>query len=358
MINILFEEKYLDNHRFAVALESFRSVVLIHKEKYRIVTKVADISQDARIVIVFGFSLNWMEGALNELHALKMHPLVFGARPRFHITPFSYLSKDYLASFYLLTKYLISKRTDTTKKIALLGFNPDSPHDLYKSEGFQKACDEAGVNFQIIPNRGNAVALIKDFMAIEDQYDTVASVSDSITLLYLSMSEEAKNKQLAGFGGFKIGSFSQARFVSCDIDYRESGIVLANLYFFLMKQKNIYPLSVKMPISLIHSGAINYQSFDYVYPKEQEIDFFHDEEIKVIESIEKMFLLMDDLDLNILIAFQNKMKFEEISEKYFVSVNTVKYRVNKMLANGEFSSRDDLFQTLHKYRISLIAEKS
>lgn len=350
MINVLIESLYLDNIRFQKVLESFRSVVISKKEDLKIIQSIAEVDPKERIVIIFGYSLNWIEEMLNELLEIGKHPLVFGARPRFHITPFSYLSKDYLASFYLLTKYIASKRPNKNGRIAFLGFNADSPHDLYKEEGFEKACQELAIPYQIFPNPGSSDELFKNFLPHEDDFDTVITVADSITILYLSKSDKAKTKNLASFGGYKSRQFSDDKFMTCDIDYEESGVVLANLFFFLNKQKTIYPVSIKLPVKIVDE-EISFRDFDYNYPKEKELDFFHDKPIEEVDRLEKMFLAMDETDIKILEELKNNVKYEDVAEQLYISINTIKYRMNKILRSGNFKSKGELFLALKKYHM-------
>lgn len=350
MVNILIEKRYEDNLRFKKTLEGIKSVLYIKKTNYKIISDISKRDKNEKIIIVFGLSLNWLESTITKLNELGIHPLVAGARPRFHIVPFSYLTLDYSLAFYLMSKYVFS--TYKINRALFLGFNPNSPHDYYKQEGFIRASNEMNVNYDVLINNGDSSSLINSLIEAEDKYDYISSVNDTLLVLYLSKSNKAKNKILSGFGGNKTLNHLSNNIISCDIDYVESGKAIIDLYFLLKKQPIIYPLSLKMPSKI----KINNEEIipsEMVYPKANDIDFYHDKTIEEIDNIEKMFLLMDDIDLKIIHLLKENEKYEVIADELFLSLSTVKYRLNKYLKETHTKDKKELFALLDKYKIKV-----
>lgn len=350
MVNILIEKRYEDNLRFKKTLEGIKSVLYIKKGNYKIITDISKRDKNEKIIIVFGLSLNWLEETITKLNELSIHPLIAGARPRYHIVPFSYLTLDYSAAFYLIAKYVF--KTHKIDRALFLGFNPNSPHDYYKQEGFLRAANELNIEYDVLINKGDSSSLINSLIEIEDKYDYISAVNDTLLVLYLSRSKKGREKILSGFGGNKILNHLGKEIISCDIDYVESGKAIIDLYFLLKKQPVIYPLSLKMPSKIkINNDEIFYE--EMIYPKASDIDFFHDKTIEEIDNIEKMFLLMDEDDLKIIHLLKENEKYEDIADKLFLSLSTVKYRLNKYLKETHTKDKKELFALLDKYKIKV-----
>lgn len=352
MIQVLVEERYKDNIRFNEAFEGFKSAVFARKESFVLLKDKNDFNPKERVLVVFGISLNWIEDVFAFCSERKIHPLVFGLRPKFHLIPFSYLSKDYVMSFYLLTKKIIS--TSKKKgKIAFIGFNPSSPHDLFKKEGFLLATKENNVEPVFFDNEGDSTALVNKLISAEDEYDDLVFVNDDLLLLYVSKSKNAETKNMAGFGGSKIKEYIKVPYITGTIDYFEAGKVLANLYFFLAKQKEIYSVSVKMPLKL--SCDID-EEVARSYSYEKDIDFYHDKAIEEIDLLNETLLNMDEADINIVILLNNGAKYETIADACYVSLNTVKYRIKKILKISKRKSKTELLALFKKYKVDFLSK--
>lgn len=351
MISVLVEKESINNMRFLLTMEGLKSALSLKRVPYRTIYKIEDIDKDERIVIIFGLSLKWIETNIKHLKSLNIHPLVFGTKPRFTIIDSSYVTQDYRGSFFNLTKYMIKKYREI-KRIAFLGFNPDSPHDLYKLEGFEKACMSEHIDYAIFNNLGNSEKTIKDFLKKEEQFDYVCCSNDLLAVLYLSLSKNAINKHISGFGGALILNHLKKDILTTSIDYVEAGKALGNLYFFLAKQEIIYPVSITLP-SFIQIKNHRFEIEEALLPIHKEVDFFHDAIIEQIDAIEKMLLVMDDLDYKILNELKNGKKYEDISAEYYLSLSTIKYRLNKMLGEVNLDNKKELFMLLDKFHINM-----
>lgn len=350
MPTILVENGSIDNLRFLLTMEGFKHVLSSHRATYDIVFSIDEIMENEKIVILFGLSLKWTENALIGLVKKGIHPLVCGSRPRYHLLPFSYLTTDYEMAFYQLTNYMLSMNNDI-KKVAFLGFNNDSPHDLYKLEGFIKAIKEHNATYELFHNDGDSLKMINELLQKEDEFDYICASNDLIAILYNSLSKN-KSIKLSGFGGSRILNKVDRVILSSNIDYIESGKALANLFFYLNKQDIIYPVSLKMPNKLQVSGT-SYQNIETLISIKKEIDFFHDNLIEEIDNIEKTLLVMDDMDYKIISSIAKGMIYEDIADMYFMSLSTVKYRINKCLSQAKVSSKKELLQLFQKYEIKI-----
>ena len=82
-----------------------------------------------------------------------------------------------------------------------------------------------------------------------------------------------------------------------------------------------------------------------------EIDFYGDENLADMERIDIMLSACDSTDIAILSDVTDGQTYEKISEKYYLAINTVKYRVKKMMEYTATESRKELIALLESYKI-------
>ena len=69
--------------------------------------------------------------------------------------------------------------------------------------------------------------------------------------------------------------------------------------------------------------------------------------------VEAVLAGCDDLDLSILRGLADGARYEELSEALFISVNTLKYRLKKIMAAARVHDRRELAELMMKYEIKL-----
>ena len=79
------------------------------------------------------------------------------------------------------------------------------------------------------------------------------------------------------------------------------------------------------------------------------MDFYKDKEIFDLLTLEKLFLTMNNIDINIIRLLTNGFSYEQISQELFISVNGIKYRLNKLLNTCNIKDRKELLNIYKKY---------
>ena len=67
--------------------------------------------------------------------------------------------------------------------------------------------------------------------------------------------------------------------------------------------------------------------------------------------LDKMLSECDDTDVHILRGLADGKTYEYIAEREYLAVNTVKYRVKKMLSTAGADNKKQLLSLLEEYRI-------
>ena len=155
--------------------------------------------------------------------------------------------------------------------------------------------------------------------------------------------------------GIKISEYFENTYPVCRIDYYEAGIQLAKLYRFLVKQEILYSTVMTFDMDLV--GASDDDSIPMASPigneiySAEQIDFYGDESFKVMEALDNMLSGCDEMDIEILYDVTSGLTYEKIAENHYLAINTVKYRVKKMLDLVGADSRRSLIALLDEYGI-------
>ena len=77
--------------------------------------------------------------------------------------------------------------------------------------------------------------------------------------------------------------------------------------------------------------------------------FYEDNEINEMMLLEKLLYESEDLDKQIVRYLLEGDSYEQIAEKSFLTVSTVKYRVKKMVSHCRLNNRSQLLELLRRY---------
>ncbi len=352
MFYILIEENYADNNRFHKLLDGITSIAKKKHVEVELYKTVDSLPAECRVAILICQSLKWSTDRIVELNQKKIHPLVFGFQYLDTMYKYSSIAPNYTKSAYRLTKYMLSKNAGKT---AILGYNEDSLPDRLKYTGIKYAVNEAECEYEIFKNNGDVRLCLKEFSKKCSEISNIVCCNDNIAvMLYNEYSELLSDKKMCSCSGIKISEFFEKPYPVCRIDYYQAGIQLAMLYRFLIKQETIY--STVMTFDMDFAGASD-DEIPMVSPSGNEIysiaqvDFYGDKSFKDMEALDNMLSGCDATDIAILYDITNGSTYEKIAEKYYLAINTVKYRVKKMLDTVGADSRRSLITLLDEYGV-------
>ena len=352
MFYILIEENYSSNSRFLKLLEGINSIAKKKHADVRVCNKVADLPSDCRVAILICQSLKWSTDRIEELNGKGIHPLVFGFQYLDTMYKYSSIAPNYTKSAYRVTKYMLA--ANKGGKTAILGYNEDSLPDRLKYIGIRYAVNEAGGTYEVFRNHGDVLGCLDDFAKRCEGVSDIVCCNDNIAvMLYTRYPELLRGRNMCSCSGMKISEFFDNPYPVCRIDYYKAGVQLAMLYRFLMKEEVIY--STVMTFDMDFVGGTADESMPSPVGAEMysasEIDFYGDKNLADMERIDIMLSACDSTDIAILSDVTDGQTYEKISEKYYLAINTVKYRVKKMMEYTATESRKELIALLESYKI-------
>ena len=351
MIHVLIEENYMETNRFH---ELFEGISYVAKKKHLDVVlykTIDEIPKHCRVAILLGASLKWSATHIQRLCERGVHPLIFAMEQSSAPYAYSSITPDYTRAIYGLTKYLLSQDNAAT---ALVGYNEDSQPDRLKYAGFCQAVQEFGAPYTVFENRGDVLACLDNFAQNCQDVKNIVCCNDNIAaMLYVKYPQLLQDRKLCSSSGLKLSEFFDNPYLVCRTDFYKAGEQLAELYAFLCKGKEILPTVMTLAVDFYIGAEQITLPFtpSGTQSSEKEIDFYGDKSLKQMEKLDKMLSECDETDIQILKGIVDNQTYEDISEENFVAVNTVKYRIKKMLSTADVSNKKELLERLEEYCI-------
>ena len=351
MFYILIEENYAENNRVHKLLDGIGSVAKKKHDDIGIFNQACELPDDCRVAILICQSLKWSTDRIEELNERGIHPLVFGFQYLDTMYKYSSIAPNYTKSAYRLTKYILSEQKGKT---AILGYNEDSLPDRLKYIGIRYAVNEAGESYEVYKNHGDVISCLNQFSEKCGEISNIVCCNDNIAvMLYNKYKDIIKDKRICSCSGMKISEYFEDPYPVCRVDYIEAGVQLAMLYRFLLKEEVIYSTVMTFDMEFIEgrgdipmaspAGAEIYST--------SEIDFYGDKNLSDMEALDIMLSNCDETDIAILYDIKSGLTYEKIAENHYLAINTVKYRVKKMLDTVGTDSRRTLIALLDEYGV-------
>ena len=276
---------------------------------------------------------------------------------------YSNVSIDYRDACYRMTEMLL---LSDPSPVAFLGFNRDSIPDKLRLQGFEHAVEEFGVKSCIISNFGDVRACIGEYWLHRDNYKNVLCVNDFYAVLLLQKLRregvDPDEYQICGFGNTALSEYSVPSITTAEINYEMAGRCAVELYTTVEKMQNLEALTLTVDTEIYVRNSTRTVSFDSVDTKKPDIaqspiEFYQDPSIIELDLIDGMLSACDKVDLEILNGLIRGESYADICERTFTSLNTVKYRIKKMISNANVENKNELIYRINEYGLSIVSKK-
>jgi hypothetical protein len=131
-----------------------------------------------------------------------------------------------------------------------------------------------------------------------------------------------------------------------------------DIYIFLLKKGCVHNLCLNTDSQIILRGSthLKIKKFDDEMKSEVSggmINFYGNESVKKIDTLERMLINCDETDINILKGLFKGWTYEKLCEINLMAVNTIKYRVKKMENNLGVRNKGELLDCIKSYDLAL-----
>jgi len=328
---------------------------LAFEKIYDLSSVVNDSAQ--RFLILIGSDEKWLGYAISKCNEKKVHPIVLGVVPKNSLKGiFSSVTSDVGQSMYYLINHL--KKEGKTRP-ALYGINPASLPDLAKKENFLVYAEGNADENDIYYNNGSLKVCFENFSKAYANYDCIICANDyaAISLIKnLETANIAQGKLLTVSYGDTLLSRGFDSLLTVSMCYEEYGKAAISVCETLFKNPALLyvNIAVKWKIGLRDSFTKNeltdnIQSTVLLEGHSADEVFYSDSEMCKMILVENMLCACDETDLTLLRLILDGCSYETAAEKCFISHNTAKYRIKKLMDICGTTSKKAFLNLVSKY---------
>lgn len=331
-------------------------------KKKTVFEKIPDISHLAKtdeqhFLMLIGTDEKWLSYAISCCGEKKVHPIVLGIVPKNSLKGiFSTVTSDIGQSMYYLINHL---KKSGKKAPALYGVNPASLSDSARKENFLAYAQEFADEEDIYYNNGSLTVCFEKFLKNIENYDCVICANDyaAISLIKNLQNNSIPTENLLTVSyGDTLLSRGLESLLTLSMCYEEYGKAAISICETLAKNPALLyvNIAVKWKIGnranftkneLPDTVQIN-QSSEHHFADEV---FYSDSEMCEMILVENMLSVCDATDLKLLDLILKGNSYEKAAEKCYISHNTVKYRIKKLMDVCCTTSKKSFLSLVKKY---------
>lgn len=323
------------------------------KRRYEITYCTAQQVQTKAVILV-GTTPSWMQETGLQLNknghwvisvSCKPHDYTFWARGSVLI--------DHAKATAQAVDYLT--HGCKAKRIALYGINPSSYADSVKSNFFPK--QDIFFNHSSLNN-----CFIQFFERISD-YDAVICANYIVAISLLNRLREKgvsvpRDLKLCAFGDSLLCEHYKPSVTTITLDHYLLGAQAVFVCSTLEKLEENVCFSLTVGCRIIPKQTTNHvqlEKTNYAFATAllpnfgEDTDFYSDEEVREIETVERILTSCDKTDLEILNGLKAKKSYAVLAEQLFSSENTIKYRIHRLKKISSCQNTKALLALLCRY---------
>lgn len=265
---------------------------------------------------------------------------------------YSIISTDISMDIYNLYAYLIYY---SKKNIALYGVNPNSASDIYRKKSFIECC---GQHNNIYYNNGNLKECFQGFISDAEQYDAVICTNDyaAISLARFLHNNGTKSPFIVSCGETKLAQMFKPSITGLRTSYKDVGKAVIHVYRLLQKDISISGIKLNLASCIIPGDSTDNLpvlpiSIPEGSPSTTPVNdpFYCDSEVSEMMKIEKLLNHCDKFELDMLFSLIEGATYTALAENYHISVNGLKYKLNKLFELCDVHSKSEFIEMFKKY---------
>ncbi len=303
---------------------------------------------------LLGTNVKWLNECITSCGRLNIHPIVLGTQGNEGFGGIcSAVTSNLSHSMSYLLSYLYSKGK---RRTALYGVNRLSTTNLAQMEQFKGNTVIPSTDEDIYFNEGSISDCSDMFIDNIDRYDSVISVNDFATVsLMRKLNAAKKDILIVSYGGTRLAKKYFPELLTVSMGYDGFGKAAASICEMLNANKAIDCLTVQVKCVIENeakSGSGTSEAAlegDLHGNDSTDTRFYGDSEMNELIRIENMLILCDEIDSEIINLLMSGYSYEDIAEKLYCALNTVKYRVKKMKETCGCESKRELIGMIKSY---------
>lgn len=361
MISVLFDRESAGNYKAQLALRGIRGAIAKRKYENVFYDETADVPKAKAFgcpIIVFTHSERRSVDISNALCDKGYRPVFVVNRASCLEHTASGVSIDYRKACYRLTRHILSAGNTS---VAFLGFNHDSIPDKQRLDGFEAAMGEVGAEGRVFANFGDVNTCLDAYWSERKRLRNVVCVNDIHAVALLNRlkesGEDVTSYRICGFGNTMLSRFSTPRITTVEPNYELAGRCAVEVFQVLERNPSVRAVTFTVDAEICEGETLLGRVAEVTDPVSavlpEENDFYADETVKELDGLDAMLSLCDETDLAILRHLLAGQTYERICERLFISENTLKYRIKKLVSSARADSKTSLLNIIRRYRLNL-----
>ena len=359
-IQILTEPAFEESSWGKAIFDGLCSAIAKKKLNFQKIPDVKHIKKhsNTHFLILIGSDEKWLEYAIARCNEVKVHPVVLGIVPKSAMNGiYSSVTSDIGQSMYYLINHI--KKSGKARP-ALYGINPASLTDSARKETFLAYAEGLATEKDIHYNNGSLKDCFENFFKNINNYDCVICANDyaAISLIKnLNNNKFPPHKLLTLSYGDTLLSRSFDSLLTVSMCYDEYGKAAISICETLYKNPALLYINIavkwkigfrdnftknELPDNIQYSATKEHRTADEV--------FYSDKEMCEMILVENMLCACDATDLELLNLIVSGDSYETAAVKCFISHNTVKYRMKKLMDICGCTSKQAFLSLVKKYR--------
>lgn len=356
MIHILVDPDYTCSIWCQRLLDDLVMQLKQKRLAYRLIHSAQKLSPKNRYVFLIGSDQAWVQPAVLACNSLGINPIWLCNMSSFEMEgEYSIVCTDITRS---MRKLIDALRASGHRTIGLYGFNPNSTTDQGKRASYLSLLGQECGQY-VFFNNGDLKGCFDDFLEKSGQVDTLICCNGFAAVSLVRRLAQQSPTLLEKLTIIACTDTCLTRLYSKNIHMvrnrsGEYGRAAVGLLDTLRRTPSLSSVTVSLQwdvrsVCASVSGAAPAPVPAIQSPPAERDPFYQDPEIQSMMRLERLLLTGSKTDLMILRLLRRNESYNEIAEQLFLSLNTVKYHVRKMLQLCGIGSKKELIALLWEY---------
>lgn len=350
MVGILLDSKYSESLWCKSLYESLTER-LRHK-RIPFCEIFDNIDGDLDAIFIIASDREWTISAITQLNQYDIKPiLICNQSEKLPGCIYSCVCSDINAS---MKNLLDTLKTKDKSRIALYGINNDSIPDISRVDSLLNWRDEYFETMRIFNNNGSLQNCFNEFYLNLDEFDAAICANDFAAVSLVRKLEEIAPEKLKDFyiiscAKTQISNYYNNHILSLNMNLDQYGKAAVYIYNALKRHAYLSEITVKVLWSLDSNEISEEKTSFSLNLTSSEDSFYEDEELSEMLIVDKILKSTDDIEKKIIDCLLSNQTYEQIAEKCFLTVGSVKYRINKIVSDSGAADKAQIISLLKKY---------
>lgn len=361
MVSVMVDPSFSKSIWCISMYDGLVSQLKLKRLTFQVVDSLEQLDPGSRFLFLIGADNTWVHSALEKANELGVYPILL-CNEAYHTSSLDYstVCSDVIGSMLHAVESL---RQMNRHRIALYGINPQSIADQGRLEAYLAAVDKD--HSHIFYNNGSLEKCYQEFMdfsaGMDSDFDAIicANSLTAISMIRRLLVDDPNRLEkllIFGYQEVRLSALYDRYFHTIQLNFDEYGKAAVMILDNLKKNGNISHMiiAIKWDNTVVDNLRGKRKKFkegielDRSLPNPGDV-FYEDNEINEMMLLEKLLYESEDLDKQIVRYLLEGDSYEQIAEKSFLTVSTVKYRVKKMVSHCRLNNRSQLLELLRRY---------